>query len=173
MNRNLYIKYGVIGGVATVALLLLFYAIGKEWMLHPAVQWSSLSVYAAFMYAAGRQAVAQLGNPESGATIPVLRATFAVFLIINAIYYVFYYILHQADPTLAVYQKEQYLEVIRRFTPPEKLETELERITQADFSATPGKLLMGYAQGAIGGFVLAFLTAFLASRGREIKGGSL
>ena len=81
MKQNI-LKYGIIAGVALVGYFLLFYYLSKEMMLGQVGQLGSYLIYIAFMFIATKQA----GDLDFKG---LLRTAFAVFLIMNAFYYIF------------------------------------------------------------------------------------
>ena len=72
------IKYGLIAGVGTVALFLLFYLSEPAWMLSPYLWWGSLVIYI--------WAMAKAIKPAAKIEIKLgLREGFVVYAIANAI----------------------------------------------------------------------------------------
>ena len=157
MKQNI-LKYGIIAGVALIGYFLLFYNLSKEMMLGQVGQLSSYLIYIAFMFIATKQA----GDLDFKG---LLRTAFAVFLIMNAFYYVFDYVLFNfKDKSLINTQKDLMLEYWQKGT---KTVEEQNLVTQAiqngDFH-TPQALLFAFAKGSIGGFGLSILVAYLIKR---------
>ena len=105
------ILYGIIAGIAVIGYVLLFYFMDNTWALGASVRFSSLLIYALFMY---------LGIKDTNTTDfkVLLRGAFAIFLIANALYYVFDFVLfNYIDPSLIDIEKEMAIELYRPNTP--------------------------------------------------------
>ncbi len=151
-------KYGLVAGVAVAGYMLLFYLFDKELMLNLFVQWFSLLIYLYFMYRSGTE-VPNTHEDSQNHFKTILRAVFVTFLITNAIYYLFYYLINNFDPQLADIQQEISRKLYMRLAPDGQKEAMMEQIEAADYSVRAGDILFGFAKGAIGGFVLSFIIA--------------
>ncbi len=90
-----------------------------------------------------------------------LKIAFQTFLIANAIFYIFYYLLlNFVDPSLVDLQMEnaqQLLEDYKDYLPPEQTKDMKETMNREGFEMTIGKTIYEYVKGAIVGFVFSFL----------------
>lgn len=170
--KNIGIKYGFPGAVAVVFFFALLYFAGKEWFWHPLPNWGSLAIYLAFMYKAGREDCDQHGYNRDFRMIT--RTPFIVFLLINLGYWLFYYGIHLADPSLVVHELQRQIDMLQQqFNASTGTVERNELVKQiADLEksrATPvlplGIVLTRMAIGALGGFALsAGIAALLRSR---------
>lgn len=142
------LKYGLIAGVGVIAYFLLFYSIDKGLMLHFGIWWSSMIIYLLAMIFAARKT----GSFEFRAKV---QATFTTFLVANAAFYVFYYLLFGIiDPQLTELQREILLQHPGIGGD----------IAQQDLHVTLGRSFFYFCRSLIGGFVLAAGMAALVNR---------
>lgn len=135
-------------GVLTVGYFLLFYFINRALLLNPWVWWGSLTIYLVFMF----RVVQQL---DTAAFRQSLQGAFLVFVIANAIFYLFYYLLFSVfDPGLVDLQGE----LLEGNPLWEGGNTEL------DLSVTMGRVIFSFAYSLIGGFILALLVSAVARK---------
>jgi Ca2+/Na+ antiporter len=161
MNKS-GLKYGLIAGVATIVYLLVFYFISKKAMVGPWVFYSTLVIYLAAMILAARERKSIL--KEQFSVREGLQAAFLTYVIANAFFYVFYYVIQQSDPSLAELQKEAMREYLPHVTPKNKLGRALKDLEDTDLTITPGGAVFGFARGTILGFLLALGVAFGVKR---------
>ncbi len=164
--KNHILQNGLFGGLAVVLYFLALYGIGREKFVNVWWQWASLGLYLLFMYRAARTDEALHGSGR--AFRQRVRAPFAVFILVNLAYWLFYYGLHLADPELVrlelVLQKEATAAQLSRGTGDPQLADQLrQRIGELERAiAHPvqplGPILVRLGIGALGGFVLAALT---------------
>jgi ABC-type nitrate/sulfonate/bicarbonate transport system permease component len=84
-----------------------------------------------------------------------LQSAFLVFVIANAIFYLFYYLLFSVfDPGLVDLQRELLAE-----NPLWQ-----DNNTEADLSVTIGRVIFSFAYSLIGGFILALLVSAVARK---------
>ena len=146
---DLKIKYGLIAGIGTVAVFLLFYFSEPAWMLSPILWWGSLVIYIWAMVKASREAAKK--EVKLG-----LREGFGVFAIANAIFYVFYYFQFTTfAPELADIQQEMINN--------SSIFTEEQRAVMSPDLTIKGTFLR-YCYNLIGGFVIAFGLSSILSR---------
>ena len=144
------VKYGVIGGILTVLVYTVMYAVNKEWLLSAGLHWSSLLIYlAAMIYTADLALKAGLTDFKG-----ILKPVFICFLVANLIYYLYYYILTVGiDPGLAEMQVQQMLDKMEELQggpiDPEKMK---QRGLLSSY-------VFSYFQGALGGFILSAIIA--------------
>ena len=159
------IKFGLIAGVGTIAYFLLFYFTEKQWMLGPVVYYSSLIITIACMYLAVKNDKASkeaLYTYRDG-----LKPGFQVFVIASALFYVFYYLIYQWDPSLESLQREMMASWLEKVTLKDNLDKALRELEKADLSVTFKTSLLGFARGAIGGFILAVALALFMKDPKE------
>ncbi len=104
MKYQPFVKYGLIAGMATIALFLLFYLIRPSMMLHPALWWGSLLIYLVAMWVGGREVRLQSAQPLSFRR--AMQHVFPVFVIANVLFYTFWYALLRMDQSLIELQFE-------------------------------------------------------------------
>lgn len=155
-------KYGLLGAAAVVFYFAIAYTSGKENFLNPVVQWLPMVVYVAMMYRAAGEDVAANGIGRDFRELT--RTPFAVFLIINLAYWMFYYGLHLFDNQLLVLQNAQQLaqmkaELTAGTGDPERsnlLRTQIQELENETAQSMPlAPVVLRMAMGAVGGFALA------------------
>jgi Protein of unknown function (DUF4199) len=156
--KQTIIKYGIMAGLAVVGYFLLFYAINKATMLGATVQLSSYLVYFGVMFLAAKK----YSNSDFK---DVLKVAFGVFVIANLFYYVFdFYLFNYKDKTLIDLQKDlmlDYFEGAAKSVEEATLRT--QSIQSGDYHSFYS-LIFAYAKGAIGGFGLSILVAYLVKK---------
>ena len=165
--KNKSVLFGSIAGAITVVFFLVVYSIDKKLVFSPWAAYSPLVLYLAAMYLAADRTKKETEGPfpwRDG-----LRVAFLVYLVANAWFYIFYYVIHQIDPSLAVLQKEIMRESLPRFTPPDKLQDALAKLEEQDFQVSLGQTFLGWAQGAILGFGLAALVALVTRKEQKVN----
>ncbi len=142
------LRYGIVAGVGAVAYFLLFYFVNKPLFFSPWVWWSSLLIYI--------WAMTTVARPEGGPDLKRgLSRSFTVFVIGNAIFFLFYYLMMvEIDPQLVALQKELLISHPMYDGNPKEMDIDL----------TPGKIFFNYSYSLIGGFLLAFVIAGLLNR---------
>lgn len=125
---------------------LLFYFFHRPGVLSSGLWWGSLILYLLFMY----RAVQELGQTSFRNGV---RAAFLVFVIANAMFYVFYYLLFGVfDPVLVDLQREMLTD--SPFWQGGD--------TDMDLTVTIGRTLFSFAYSLIGGFILALAITGIA-----------
>lgn len=151
---------GIIAGIAVIGYVLLFYYMDKKLALSASVRFSSLLVCAFFMYLT----IKDVREPDFKV---LLRGAFAVFLIANALYYVFDYVLFNIiDKSLMDMEKEMAIEMYRPSTPINELYDMEQGIRNAqahNFSSNA----MQFARWTILGFGVALLVSYLVKRNNK------
>ena len=154
------ILYGIIAGMAVVGYVLLFYFMDKTLALGASVRFSSLLAYGLFMYLAVK-------DTKSSDFKVLLRGAFVVFLIANALYYVFDFVLfNYIDPTLIDIEKEMAIELYRPNTPINELydmEQGIRNAVAHNFSSNA----LQFARWSIIGFGLSLLVSYLIKRNNK------
>lgn len=148
-------KYGIIAGVATVGYMLLFYVIDRPLMLNMKVYWSSFLIYFFCMYKACIERRSKNEN-EVLLLMEGLKIAFQTFLIANAIFYVFYYILlNFVDPSLVDLQMETAKQMYQEYMPADQAKEMIKNMDKEGFEMTISKTTFEYAKGAIVGFAFS------------------
>ncbi len=151
---------GIIAGIAVVGYVLLFYYMDKASALGASVRFSSLLIYVLFMYLA-------IKNVDSTDFKVLLRGAFGVFLIANACYYVYDFVLfNYIDPSLIDIEKDMAIELYRPNTPINELydmEQGIRNAVAHNFSSN----LLQFARWSIIGFGLALLVSYLVKRNNK------
>lgn len=148
MKHRQAIINGSLAGVLTVGYFLLFYFLDRAYLLNAWVWWGSLIIYLAFMF----RVVQQL---DTTAFRQSLQAAFLVFVVANAIFYLFYYLLFSVfDPGLVDLQRE-----LLQDNPLWQGGN-----TEVDLSVTLGRVIFSFAYSLIGGFILALLVSAVARK---------
>ena len=151
MNRNISLKYGVLAGGVVILYLLLFYLIEKGLMFSMGVAWSSILIYAFFMY----KAIAEQRTIFEGKITfrEAVSVAFLTFIIANIIYYVFHYPMVKLDPSLVGILKEMSIDFYKKIMSNQDGE-EIEKSFK-DFDINLSTIFLSFARGAIGGFILS------------------
>ncbi len=98
--RALGRKWGVIGGALRIGLFVLMYFLGREAMLARELWLGSMLIYAWAMYQAQKEV-------EGDDLRAYIQPGFLVFVMANALFYVFYYLMFTSiDPSLVDLQVE-------------------------------------------------------------------
>ena len=156
MKQTIF-TYGLLAGVATIAYAFSIYTFQKAGFFTIWFSATSLVIYGFFMYLAAKKAISEDFKI-------VLRTAFAVFLIANALYYAFDFILfNYIDKSLAAFQADAAIAYLKSSTPLEEQIQMEENIRSADIHNAPS-LLKNYLRGAIGGFGLSVLVSYLVKR---------
>ncbi len=173
--KNINVRYGLLGGGAVILYFLLLYTVRKELFLNPWLQWASLLIYLGCMYRAAQEETALNGFQRDFRTM--VRTPFIVFLLINIVYWLFYYALHLADPELLrmetamdlAFKKQQLAGGLGDPQQANQLREQimaLEREASQPAMQPLGPIIFRLAIGSIGGFILAAsVTALVRSGG--------
>ena len=166
MIKSISLRYGLIAGVGIVAYFLLFYFISPKTMFSPWVSWSSLIIYLAGMWL-GAKAFAQ-ENPARANFRLLLRESFAIYLVANFVYYLFYYLLLDViDPNLVNIQTEVGLEALERnadLIDPKQLAQLKAALENKELGIQLNDLFLAFGNSAILGFLLSLGLAGLINR---------
>lgn len=156
MKQTIF-THGLLAGIATVAYAFSVYTFQKAGFFSTWFYVSSLVIYGFSMYLAAKKVISE---DFKG----VLRTAFSVFLIANAIYYVFDFALfNYIDKALGVFQADAAIAYLKPNTPLEEQIKMEENIRSADIHNV-SSLLKNYLRGAIGGFGLSVLVSYLVKR---------
>ena len=159
MSFKLTIYGGLLTGMVTVLAFYLMYSFNPEGMLSVGFYWSSLILY----FFGIALVLLRIKSRQKG-LLPfkqALREGFVVFLVANLLFFLFYFWLFNQDPGLLDLQLEQlksYAETLEPGTP--GLE-EMRKMTTEDLKVGLGGTIFRYFRGAMGGFLIAGLMAFI------------
>ncbi len=162
--KNPSIRYGLLGALAVMFYFLLLYVAKKEQFINPWLQWASMGIYVLFMARAAREDRTQHGTNRDFREM--VRTPFVTFLLINLGYWLFYYGLHLADPSML------YAEMLLEKTALEaqlnagagdpqqanqlrERVQELQHLLQTGVTQSLGPILTRMCMGALGGFALS------------------
>jgi hypothetical protein len=160
--KNKGVVFGSIAGALTVGFYLVLYFVDKNHLLDPWATYLPFVFYLGAMYMASRQSALETEGPFPWKD--ALRIAFLVYLVANAWFYAFYYLIHQFDPSLADLQKELMRASLPQYTEPGKLSQAYEELETHDFKVSLGDAIFGWARGAILGFGLAALVALVTRK---------
>jgi hypothetical protein len=148
---------GIIAGIAVVGYVLLFYYMDRQSALSTSVRLSALLIAAFFMFLT----IKDVKDPDFKV---LLRGAFAVFLMANAAYYVYDFVLfNYIDPSLVDIEKEMAIEAYRPTTDIKDLfdmEQNIRNAKAHNFSSNA----LQFARWAIPGFGLSLLVSYLVKR---------
>ena len=114
MKQTIF-THGLLAGVATIAYAFSIYTFQKAGFFSTWFYVSTLVIYGFSMYFASKKAISEDFKV-------VLRTAFAVFLIANALYYAFDFILfNYMDKSLAAFQADAAIAYLKPNTPLEEL----------------------------------------------------
>lgn len=162
--ENVSVKYGVMGGAATIIVSLLL------WFIDPKVfldySWINYIVIIVFMILAGKEAKENDGGYiEFG---DIFKHFFITFLIITLFSTVFQYILYNIiDPNLIVMAKEMAIEAMEKITEAfgdeEMAETLIEQIEDKSLF-TIGQMIQSWVFGLILGAIFSAILALIMKK---------
>ena len=156
MKQTIF-THGFLAGIATIVYAFSVYSFQKAGFFSTWFYVSSLVIYGVAMYFAAKKAISE---DFKG----VLRTAFSVFLVANALYYVFDFILfNYIDKSLSVFQADAAIAYLKSSTPLEEQIIMEENIRSADIH-NAFTLFKNYLRGAIGGFGLSVLVSYLVKR---------
>ena len=157
--------FGLAAGGVTIGYYLLFYFSNVRLMLHPGVQWASMIFPLANMFwAAGLERRRQSGEFTWQ---HVLQTAFPVYVWWALFYYLFFYVLYNADASLGQIQHEMTMENLDRYRNwfGEANTRQMEQAFKAeDYQMTIGKTIFGFARSLMGGFGLSLIVALLMKK---------
>lgn len=144
---KLGIKWGIGLGIITVAIYLIAYILNPAYFLSSIVYWATWIIYLLIMYHVSQKVVAQGVVTFQG----IIRPLFVTYLVANAIYYLFYYVMvYEIDANLLQIQQQQMVEGLAQLNIES---TDIQAFTWKNYFFT-------YVQSAIGGFIVAASMAY-------------
>ncbi|MBL7815840.1 MAG: DUF4199 domain-containing protein [Saprospiraceae bacterium] len=151
---------GIIAGIVVVGFALLFYFMDSKLAFSPTIRFGSLLVYAFFMFVA-------IKDVKTEEFKILLRGAFAVFLIANAFYYVYDYILfNYIDKTLIDMEKDMAIEMYRPSTPITE-QFDMEQGIRNAQAHTFSSNAMQFARWTILGFGVSLLVSYFVKRNNK------
>lgn len=141
------IFWGIGLGICTVIIYLLAYLISPAYFLSSIVYWATWIMYLLVIYRLSQKAVEQGVVTFQG----IIRPLFVTYLVANAIYYIFYYVMvYEVDANLLQIQQQQMVQGLAELNIES---TDLQAFTWKNYFFT-------YIQSAIGGFIVAASIAY-------------
>ncbi|MBV6439164.1 MAG: DUF4199 domain-containing protein [Haliscomenobacteraceae bacterium CHB4] len=172
--KNPAVKYGLLGGATVVFYFAILYFIKKELFLNTWLYWASMAIYLLFMWRAAREDCEEKGVARDFREI--LRTPFIVFLLINLLFWLFWYTLHLADPELLQMENALQLNYLKQqlATGPgdpqhaNQLRDQIQVLEKEGTTLTMGAVFLQMGIGALGGFLLsAGIGAIVRNMGRK------
>jgi hypothetical protein len=161
------INYGLVGGLAAIAIALLIYLVSTKGYL----MWSDWVGYAAITFTMVMACKAVRTDNEGILLFrDALRISFLVFVIASAVLLFFKFVLHNfVDTGLADVQMQiavESIEKLGRFMGESAMDELLEELENPDnYQLTVGKTLLGYGFGLIfPGFIISLIVAAVLKR---------
>ena len=151
----------------------MFYYLDKRFYLHPVLNWGILLAYLPFMWKSAEDHIAL--STETVDLRSIIRPAFITFLLISLGFYLLFYSLHLYDKELLQITQENQIrfleeEISRGVGDPQQanhLRDQIQYLKNQGMSMPLGPVLLQMCVGAIGGFGLSALIAFiLQSRNR-------
>ncbi len=163
-ENNHAIKFGTFAGLGTVVFLFLFYWIEKTLMLSPSVIWSTIFLYLIGMYMAAVEVRKENGGYVDFRT--ALKASFLVWVIANAIYHAFNYVLYNfLDKDMINVQKayvSKQMEEMEGVISDDYLEDMNQNIAELTYDLS--QVISTYATSLVMGFLIAMIIARMVKR---------
>lgn len=163
------VKYGFLAGLQTLLFFTAIYFIHKEWLFHPAIFWISLFFYIWWMVVRGKKLV-DLSTPPLHNRV-IIRELFLVFLFANLLYWAIYFLLMQSIPELLQLKTEADIAFLKKsahWINPDLSDIDLQeaiREITVEKNRVKGKdVVLSYAWGSLGGFLLSVALTFLIKR---------
>lgn len=164
MKDNFAVKFGLLAGLGTIIFLFLFYWIDKKLILSPEIIWSTMFLYLLGMYMAPIEE--RRLNEGYLDFKTALRASFIVWIVANAIYHIFNYILYNFLDTDMLTIQKQYvrdnMDNLEGLMGTENYELFLANIDNMNYNFPT--VLMAYLTSLIGGFIIATIIARIVRR---------
>ncbi len=149
---------GIIAGIAVVGYVLLFYYMDRTSAFSPVIRFSSWLICSFFMFLT----IKDIKNADFKV---LLRGAFAVFLIANAIYYVYDFVLYNyVDKTLVDIEKNAAIEWLLPSTPITEQYDLKQRILNYDGHNFSSNIYQWARWSIIFGFGLSLLVSYLVKR---------
>lgn len=169
MKDNYAVKFGLLAGLGTIIFLFLFYWIDKKLILSPEIIWSTMLLYLIGMYMAP---VEERKINEGYLDFKTaLRSAFIVWIVANAIYHSFNYILYNFLDSEMLNIQKQYVRDnmgnLEGLMGEENYELFMENIDQMNYNFST--VLMAYLTSLFGGFIIAAIIGRMVRRKPSIQ----
>jgi len=155
------ILYGFAGAGVVVSIMAVIYSQSRELFLSPIFQWSLLIPYLIAM-------ILVLMKRPPYFQGEAIRAALVVFLIVNACYYLYTFLLYEViDQSLYQLQSDLMIANSKEHglgTPGDVSQLPEVMYAPESLKYTLGKVMLWYAQGAIFGAAIAFLMGTLLGK---------
>lgn len=159
--KNIGVRYGLLGGAAVVFYFAILYLVKKEFLLNPWLYWASMAIYLAVMWRAAKTDCVERGTHRDFREI--LRTPFIVFLLINLMFWLFWYTLHLADPELLKMEAAAQLEFLNQQLAAgtgdpqhsNQLREQIQILEKEGMALTLGDVFLQMSRGALAGFAFA------------------
>ena len=158
--ENPAVKNGVIAGLSTAGIILLFYLINARWVFSVASILTTI-LFIVFMVRSVREEKLTL---DFMAFNDALKPAFVTYVVANLIYIIFYYVLlNFIAPELIDMQREIAVETIEKMSGilgEEGTEAALDQMDERSFDFTLKSAALAFAWGLIfPGFIVALIIA--------------
>lgn len=164
MKDNFAVKFGLLAGLGTIIFLFLFYWIDKKLTLSPEIIWSTMFLYLLGMYMAPIEE--RKLNEGYLDFKTALRASFIVWIVANAIYHSFNYVLYNfLDTEMLNIQKQHVRDNatnLEGYMGEENYEFFLANIDNMNYNFST--VLMAYLTSLFWGFIIAAIIARMVRR---------
>ncbi len=164
MKDNHAVKFGVLAGLGTIIFLFLFYWIDKKLILSPEIIWSTMLLYLIGMYMAPVEERKENGGYLDFKT--ALRSAFIVWIVANAIYHSFNYVLYNFLDTEMLTIQKQYMRdnmgQMEGILGEENYTAFMDNIELMNYNFLT--VLTAYLSALIGGFIIAAIIGRMVRR---------
>ncbi len=163
MLKKPAVRTGLVVGLMVIAALTGMYLIDKKWAFDIYVRGGLMAIYVVGMFKVGANVVKS--NPDQDFRL-IIQPIFVVFLVANLLYFVYYYLLFNfIDPSLIAAQKAYFLQMAESHgqVTEENRQVFMQETMQGELTSLRA-VMYNYASGAIGGFALSAVMAFILKR---------
>ena len=159
--KNPGVRYGLLGGITVVFYFLLLYFVKKDLFLNVWLYWASMGIYLVFMWRASKEDCAVWGILRDFREI--LRTPFVVFILINLLFWLFWYTIHLADPELLKLETAMKMNYLQQQLTggtgdpqqANQFREQIQLLEKEGMTITMGAVLLQMCIGALGGFALS------------------
>lgn len=160
--ENPAVKNGIIAGLASAAIILLFYLVSPR-MVFTISAWITTILFIVFMV---QSVKSEKSASEFTPFGEALKPAFLTYVIANLIYVIFYYVLFNfIAPELTGMQKEIAMEAMEKLgnlVGEDAMETAIDQLQTQDFTFTIKSAAWTFAWGLIfPGFIIAAIIALV------------
>ncbi len=164
MKDDYAVKFGLLAGSGTIIFLFLFYWIDKKPILSPEIIWSTMLLYLIGMYMAPVEE--RKANEGYLDFKTALRAAFIVWIVANAIYHSFNYVLYNfLDAEMLNIQKNYVrdnMNGLEGLMGEENHELFLANIDNMNYDIST--VIMAYLTSLVGGFIISAIIGRMVRR---------